>query len=500
MAALLAPLPMLKSTPPTTLAHAEIRTILIGLMLAMFLGALDQTIVATALPTIGVHFGDLAQLSWVVTAYLLTGTAVTPLYGKLSDVHGRRVMMLAAIGLFVAGSVACAVAQSMTWLVLARALQGLGGGGLMALAQTIIADVVSPRERGRYQGYISSVFALSSVGGPVLGGVLTEALDWSLIFWINLPLGLAALGMTSNTLKLVPYHPRRHRIDLIGAILMVCAAVLLLLALSWGGRDYPWFSWPIAALTGASLLLWIAFAWHLTRTDEPFLPLTVLGNQIVRTAALTGACTMGTLVGMTIYVPLYFDVHMGLSAGESGVALIPLMFATVLWSTICGRLMTFIAHYKRIGLIGGCVAILCLATLSAGAGVLPLWAVLVLLFAIGSGLGTMFPISTVCMQNAVARTQMGVATGAANFFRALMSALVVAVLGAIVLGRLGGETGAAVETVARAASAETVASAFRFVFGTCALVASFGMCFLIAMEERPLRGPGAEAAEGMALE
>jgi MFS family permease len=178
------------------LTHPEIRAIVVGIMLAMFLGALDQTIVATALPTIGRHFGELEQLSWVVTAYLLTGTAVTPLYGKLSDIYGRRLVMLTAITIFVAGSIACAMAPSMLALVLGRALQGLGGGGLMALSQTIIADIVSPKERGKYQGYIGAVFATSSVGGPVLGGFLTEHLDWSLIFWINLPLGLAALGMT----------------------------------------------------------------------------------------------------------------------------------------------------------------------------------------------------------------------------------------------------------------------------------------------------------------
>jgi EmrB/QacA subfamily drug resistance transporter len=478
---------------PTTLTHQDIRTIMIGLMLGMFLGALDQTIVATALPTIGVHFGDVAQLSWVVTSYLLTGTAVTPLYGKLSDVYGRRVMMMAAIGLFVAGSVACAVAQSMLWLILARGLQGLGGGGLMALAQTIIADVISPRERGRYQGYISSVFALSSVGGPVLGGVLTEELNWSLIFWINLPLGLAALGMTSNALKLVPYRPRKVRIDAIGALIMVCAAILLLLALSWGGRDYAWTSVRIVSLLAASALLWAIFGWHLTRLEEPFLPLSVLGNNVVRRAALAGACNMGTLVGMTIYVPLYFDAHLNLSAGQSGAALIPLMFATVMWSTICGRLMMFLQHYKRVGLAGCIASIGGLAILSAMAGTLPLWAVLVLLFVIGSGLGCVFPISTVCMQNAVARTQMGVATGAANFFRALMSALVVAVLGAIVLGRLGGQAGTAVETLAHSASPETVASAFRYVFAACAFVALCGMGFLLAMEERPLRGPAVDA-------
>src|SRR6185437_12805562 len=176
--------------PPRQLTHPEIRAIVLGIMLAMFLGALDQTIVATALPTIGRHFHDLGDLSWVVTAYLLTGTAVTPLYGKLSDIHGRRGMLLIAIVLFVMGSLACAVAPSMMALIVARGVQGLGGGGLMALSQTIIADIVSPRERGRYQGYIAAVFATSSIGGPVLGGFLTEHVDWSLIFWINLPLGV----------------------------------------------------------------------------------------------------------------------------------------------------------------------------------------------------------------------------------------------------------------------------------------------------------------------
>ena len=261
-------------------------------------------------------------MSWVVTAYLLTGTAVTPLYGKLADIHGRRVMMLTAIVIFVVGSVACALAPSMTALVLARALQGLGGGGLMALAQTIIADIVSPLERGRYQGYIGAVFATSSVGGPVLGGFLTEHIDWSLIFWINLPLGLVALGMTSNVLRRVPFRPRKHRLDVIGAALMMCAAVALLLALSWGGRRYEWISPQTGALLLLSAILWGLFAWRLVMTREPFLPLAVLGNPVVRCATLAGACNMGTLVGMTIFVPLYFETVLHLSASQSGLALI----------------------------------------------------------------------------------------------------------------------------------------------------------------------------------
>ena len=476
---------------PPVLSHPEIRTIVLGIMLAMFLGALDQTIVATALPTIGRHFGNLDDLSWVVTAYLLTGTAVTPLYGKLADIHGRRVMMLTAVGIFVAGSVACALAPSMTALVLARAFQGLGGGGLMALAQTIIADIVSPRERGRYQGYIGAVFATSSVGGPVLGGFLTEHVDWSLIFWINLPLGLIALGMTSSVLRRVPFHARKHSLDVIGALLMMSASVALLLALSWGGRRYEWISPQIGALLFLSAILWGLFAWRLVTTREPFLPLAVLGNAVVRCATLAGACNMGTLVGMTIFVPLYFEVVLHLSASQSGLALIPLMAATVTFSTITGRLMTHMVHYKRVSLIGLALSILSLAPLAIWPASMPTWIVLSLLLVIGAGLGTVFPVSTVCMQNAVTRSQMGVATGAANFFRSLFSALIVALLGAIVLGGLGGVAGMSIEMLARTASALELAYAFRFVFLACGLVLSFGMSFLIAMEERPLKGPSA---------
>jgi len=479
---------------PRRLSHPEVRAIVIGIMLAMFLGALDQTIVATALPTIGRHFGDLGDLSWVVTAYLLTGTAVTPLYGKLSDIHGRRGMMLIAIAVFVIGSVACALALSMTALVFARALQGLGGGGLMALAQTIIADIVTPRERGRYQGYIAAVFACSSVSGPVLGGFLTEHVDWSLIFWINLPMGLAALAMTSKVLKNVPFRPRKRRLDLIGAALMMAAAVSLLLALSWGGRRFAWVSPEIGMLLVGSGVLWGLFAWRLVAIRDPFLPLTVLGNPVVRCAALAGSFAMAALVGMTIFVPLYFEVVLHLSAGQSGLALIPLMGATVFSSAIVGRMTMHLVHYKRMPLIGGFVALLGMAGLAIWPVSLSVAAVLVLLTVIGAGLGAIFPISTVCMQNAVTQHQMGVATGAANFFRALLSSLVVAILGAIVVDGLGGAAGTSMESMVRAASESALAQAFRYVFMTCALALTFSFAFVIAMEERPLRGPVSPAA------
>ena len=480
---------------PRPLSHPEIRTIVLGIMLAMFLGALDQTIVATALPTIGRHFANLSDLSWVVTAYLLTATAVTPLYGKLSDIHGRRGMLLIAIVVFVVGSLACALATSMAMLIVSRGVQGLGGGGLMAIAQTIIADIVSPRERGRYQGYIAAVFATSSIGGPVLGGFLTEHIDWSLIFWINLPLGAAAFGMTWSVLKRVPFHARKHRLDVIGAVTMMAASIALLLALSWGGRNYDWISPQIGSLLLTSAILWGLFGWRLMTAEEPFLPMAVLANPVVRCAALAGACAMATLVGMTIFVPLYFETMLHLSASQSGMALIPLMGATVAFSTVTGRLMTHMMHYKRVPLVGLSIGILALGVLAIWPASMPTALVLLLLAVIGSGLGTVFPVSTVCMQNAVTQHQMGVATGAANFFRALFSALVVAVLGAIVLGGLGGVTGMSVEMLARAASAHSLGVAFSFVFLACALVLTFGMSFLISMEERVLRGPALHSPE-----
>jgi len=265
--------------------------------------------------------------------------------------------------------------------------------------------------------------------------------------------------------------------------------VTLLLALSWGGRRFEWISGEIGALLLASALLWGLFAWRQVMAEEPFLPLTVLGNAVVRCAALAGACNMGTLVGMTIFVPLYFEVVMHLSASQSGMALIPLMAATVVSSTVTGRAMMHIAHYKRMSLIGLPCSILSLGPLAIWPGELPLTVVLLLMVVIGSGLGTVFPVSTVALQNAVSRAQMGIATGAANFFRALFSSLVVAILGAIVLGGLGGVAGMSVDMLARNASAHELSFAFRFVFLACGLVLAFGLSFLIAMEERPLRGP-----------
>jgi len=476
---------------PRTLSPAEARTIFAGLMLTVFLAALNQTIVATALPTMGRYFNDFENLSWIVTSYLLTSTVVAPLYGKLSDIHGRRAVMLASIGIFAAGSAACAAAPDMLALILARALQGIGGGGILPVAQAIMADAIAPRERGRYQAYMAIVWVTSGVGGPILGGALSEHFHWSLIFWINLPLALAAAMMTYTRLHKLPRHERRHRLDILGAGLMMAAAVLLLLALTWGGTRFAWMSAPIIALVGGSAALSLALGWWLIRAPEPFLPLSVMAEPIMYTGTAANACAMGASIGLVIFVPLYYELVHHLSASDSGVALVPLALTTP-GSILSGRAMLHMHRYKWVPVLGLVVGI-------AGLGLLiwqpalALWGVIVIMSLVGIAVGTVYPVCTISIQNAVPNHQVGVAMGAMNFFRALASAFAVAIMGAILLAGLGVtlERGGSAATVAASmAGAEfDFAAVFRWVFvaGEAFLVAS--LVTLILMEERPLRGP-----------
>jgi EmrB/QacA subfamily drug resistance transporter len=492
------------SSLPLPIDHAAVRTIVLGIMLAMLLGALDQTIVATALPTIGRDLGNVEDLSWVVTAYLLTATAVTPLYGKLSDIHGRRATLLVAIGVFAAGSVACALAPSMVVLIIARGLQGLGGGGLLSLAQTIVADVVPPLERGRYQGYIGLVFASSSIGGPVLGGFFAEHLHWSLIFWINLPLGLVAFLMTNSVLKRLPRYERRHRLDVAGALLMVAATIALLLALTWGGTRYSWFSPRIVGLLCASAAFWLMFVVRLMTAREPFLPLSMLMNRVVGIGTASVTFVFGTMIALTIFVPLYFEVVLGLSASESGLALIPQLAGTVVGSTAAGRAMVRMRHYKRMPIVGLALAIAALAAIALAPTGLPLAAICTFLGVVGIGMGTLFPVTTVSVQNAVPPYQLGTATGVMNFFRSLGGALMVSVFAAIVLGGSAteGRPRVTLETLAAELgdAGMSLGGVFRWLFATAACCLTIGLICLLFMEERPLRGRQPSASTPIAAE
>src|SRR6266850_1830813 len=442
--------------PKAPLTPGEVRTILMSLMLTMFLAALDQTIVATALPTIGRQFQDVSNLSWVITAYLLASTAVAPVFGTLSDIYGRRAMIITALSLFVAGSILCALAPNMPVLILARGLQGLGGGGIMPIVQTVISDVVTPRERGQYQAYFSGVWVAAGVGGPILGGLFAEHLHWSMVFWINVPLGLGSLAMLLPKMGKIPVFHRRRKVDWLGGVLLMASAVVFMLVLTWGGNRYLWLSPTIMAMVGAAIALAIAFIWHAGRADEPFLPLPLMGGTVVPYGMAAGGCAMGAMLGLTVHLPLYYEVVYHLSASEAGLALIPLAAVSTGGAAIAGRTMARAKHYKRVAI-----------------------------------LGTAFPISVVSLQNSVARSQIGTITGAMNFFCALMASFMVAAFSAIVLMALGADISLGGEHRGPVSSIPVadMVTAFRYVFGAAAVLLAGALLCMILMEERPLAGP-----------
>jgi EmrB/QacA subfamily drug resistance transporter len=468
--------------------HAAARGIVVGIMLAMFLSALEQTIVAPALPAIGKSLGGIDDLSWVVTAYLLAGTATTPLFGKLSDIYGRRTVMLSAIGIFVVGSVACALAPSIWLLVAARALQGIGGGGLLPIAQTIIGDLLSPRERPVVQGHTSIMFMTASTLGPVLGGLLTDHLHWSFIFWINLPLGVVAFVTTERALRRLPRHDRLHQLDVVGAGLLVAAALTLMLALAWGGTHYPWISWQVMTLFGGSVALWALLAVRLLSAREPFIPLMILGGRATGTIICAAFFGVGTIIGLTIYTPLYCQAVLGITASQSGLTLIAFMAGTVIGSQTTMRLMVRLKHYMRIPMVSLTIAIVVLGVLATDLTSHSVVAFGFLLSMLGFGLGPMYPMSTTITQNSVKPHQMGIATGTLNFFRTLGGALIVAVFGAIVLGGMSDASG--VMTLEKVAAAHSdLAPAFHRVFIVAMIFIAIALCCLLAVEEKPLQGP-----------
>jgi EmrB/QacA subfamily drug resistance transporter len=476
----------------TPLDQSTFRRIMVGVMLVMLLGAMDQTIVAPALPTIGRDLFDLELLPWVVTAYLLSATTVAPLYGKLSDIHGRRTMLLVAVAIFLAGSVLCALAQNMTMLILARFLQGLGGGGLIALPQTIVGDLVAPRDRPRYQAYLASVFMTASIVGPLFGGFFAQHLHWSLIFWINLPLGALALAMTWNELRRLPQNHRPHRLDVIGAILMMAATTALLLALSWGGRNYAWGSQEIIALLIGSAIAFALFVGRLLTAKEPFIPLTVLLNPVVAAGVVVSFFAVGTMVGLSIYVPIYYEVVRGLSAAQSGFYLMAMMTGTVVGAIITGKLMGTMKRYKRPPMIGVAIAIGATAVLAMTANSLSIIWFQILIALVGVGIGTQFPMITTGTQNAVQQHELGTATANLNFFRSLGSAVLVSAFGAIFLGGIGrsAERDVSLEALASETvlSGSDIGSVFQMVFLAASVSLAIAFVGLLFMKELPLRG------------
>jgi EmrB/QacA subfamily drug resistance transporter len=478
-----------EAASPPSFTYAEIRTVVIGVGLAMFLAALDQTIVATALPTIGRDFNDFENLSWIVTAYLLTSTAAAPIFGKLCDIRGRRTMLLWGIGLFVAGSLACALAPNMLLLVLARGLQGAGGGGIMPVAQTVISDVVTPRERGRYQAYLGIVWICSGISGPVLGGFLAEHLHWSAIFWINLPLGLLAATMVFTTLRRLPRNERKRDLDILGGTLIMIAAVLFLLAVTWGGTRYAWGSSTIIGLLLVSALAAVASAWRVRQARDPFLPIPILANAVVRAGTAASASVYATIIGLTIFVPIYYESVHKLSASDSGLALIPIVVMTTPGSILSGRILMHMHRYKWISVVG-CSASLAAILVLVLWPTMPLALAIVVLGIVGFGIGTVYPVAMVSIQSAVERHQVGTVTGLMNFCRALTSSFVVALMGAIMLAAMGVAPGkgANIEELLSGTADTNFTNMFRWVFACAALFLSCALVALSLMKELSFGG------------
>ena len=419
--------------PP--LGHRQIVTVLVGLMLGMLVAALSQTIVATALPTIVGELGGQEQLAWVVSATLLTSTASTPIWGKLSDLYGRKIMFQSAIGIFLLASLACGFAQDMAQLIAFRAVQGIGVGGLMALSQAILGDIVSPRERGRYQGYIGSVFGIATVAGPLLGGFLVEHLSWRWTFWVGIPIGVAALLVTERVLRL-PFPRSKRSIDWLGAFFIVGSVSALLLVLSLGGKEFAWNSaWTYALAAAAAVLLALA-VWQERRAREPIMPPHLFANHTFVITSLAGFVVGVAMFGAIIFLPQYLQIVKGQSPTASGLLTLPLMVGLLGASIGSGRAITATGRYKIFPVVGLLVAAAGLGLMSRLTADTSLVVAGAYMFVTGAGIGLVMQVLVLATQNAVERKDLGVATSGATFFRSLGGALGVALFGALLTHRL----------------------------------------------------------------
>lgn len=435
------------SAPATTAAspagqpgftHRQILVIMSGLMLGMFLAALDQTIVSTALPTIVGDFHRSDLLSWVITAYLLASTASTPLWGKAGDLYGRKRVFQLAIVVFLVASALCGASRNMYELIAFRGLQGIGGGGLISLVFAIIGDVIPPRQRGRYQGYFGGVFGVASVVGPLAGGFAVDSLSWRYIFYINLPMGLAALIVTNRVLKL-PVRRRQVLIDWRGALLLVAGVSCILLGTQSGGRDFPWASWQIVGLFMLGALILAGFAVREKLAPEPILPLELFRMQIFTVANIVSFVSGVAMFGALAFLPQYLQLVHGVSATESGLLLLPLLVGLLVMSIGSGRYISRTGRYRWFPLAGTVLVTVGLALLTRLGAHTSLVIVGLDILVFGAGLGLFIQVLTLVVQNAVPMRQMGVATSSVTFFRSMGGAIGASALGAVLTAQIAYE-------------------------------------------------------------
>jgi EmrB/QacA subfamily drug resistance transporter len=420
------------------MTHRRVLVVIGALLMGMFLAALDQTVVATALPTIVGDLHGASHLSWVVTAYLLSSTVSTPLWGKLGDQYGRKTLFQASIVIFLAGSAMSGQSHSMLELIVYRSIQGLGGGGLMVGAQTIVGDVVSPRERGRYMGLFGAMFGVTTIIGPLIGGLFVEYLSWPWIFYINLPLGIVALFVTATALPKYPRQHERQVIDYLGTLFLALAASSLVVVTSLGGVSFPWASFQTAAFVVAGVAFTGAFLVVEHKAVEPVIPLRLFKNAVFSVTSAVGFLIGFCMFGALVFLPLFLQIVKGVSPTDSGIRLFPMMGGLLLGSIGSGQLVTRWGTYKVFPLIGsalmtGGLYLMSLVGISTGS-----WVMAGYMFVFGLGLGLVMQVLVIAVQNAVSYSELGVATSGATFFRMIGGSFGTAVFGAIFANLLTG--------------------------------------------------------------
>ncbi len=482
-----------------------IRVIFAALMLVMLLASLDQTIVSTALPTIVGEFGGLAHLSWIVTAYLLATTVVTPVYGKLGDLFGRKIVLQSAILLFLVGSALCGLSRSMTQLIAFRGLQGLGGGGLIVTTMAIVGDMIAPRERGRYQGIFGGVWGLATILGPLIGGFFVQHLNWRWIFYVNLPLGLLAVAVIGWTFT-APGARRRPAIDAIGAALLAVALTGLILFTSLGGNTFPWGSLPTIAMIATGLAALAGFVIREHFAAEPLLPLQLFGNRIFAVSCAVCFIVGLAMFGSVTFMPIYLQVVKGMSPTMAGLQLTPMMGGMLVTSIATGRTISRIGRYRPFPIAGTAIATVGLGLLTTlGTDSSP-WTASGYMLVLGLGLGMVMQVLVLAVQNAVDYRHLGVATSGTSLFRAIGGSVGVSLFGAIFTAGLAAHlTGGlpagtrlpaiagpaairALPAALRMAYRDACAAALHPVFLSAAGVAALGFLLTWLLREVPLRG------------